>query len=271
MIDIHTHILPGIDDGACDWEHSLEMARLAVEDGIEAVVCTPHWGCGGYDTTRKNVLRLFDTFRKRLADNHIPLEVFPGAELRLSSEIPGQIWDGTALTINDTGRYALIELPHDFLPQDMERLFESLLYQNVTPIISHPERNLGFLHDSQRLYRLIEMGVRTQITAASLLGGFGREVRRFAVFLLEHHMAHVLATDAHNTKTRAPKLFAALKEVECLLGQEPARQMVDDIPRKILQGEPFTPLELVRIEAATSFAFVRRAISFLMPWKSART
>lgn len=269
MIDLHNHMLPGIDDGARDWEQSLEMAWLAVEDGIEGVVCTPHWGFSYYDNTRSDVLRIFQVFREKLEDRRIPLKIYPGAELHFNMDIPRRIWDETALTLNDTGRYALIELPHDSLPQHMERLFGSLLYQKVVPVISHPERNAGFICNPHRLFKLIEMGVLTQITAASLVGRFGSEIQKFTVFLMEHRMAHVLATDAHSTKARAPQLAMAYREAERMLGKEAARQMVYDLPLKIIKGDPVSSIEPVTIDSSPDSPFWKKALQFLMPRRSA--
>ncbi|MHC1741757.1 MAG: tyrosine-protein phosphatase [Syntrophobacteraceae bacterium] len=265
MIDLHNHMLPGIDDGARDWEQSLEMAWMAVEDGIEGVVCTPHWGYSFYDNTRSDILRVFQLFREKLEDRKIPLKIFPGAELHYNQDIPRRIWDETALTLNDTGRYALIELPHESVPENTERLFGSLLYQKVIPVISHPERNAGLLRNPHRLSRLIEMGALTQVTAASLLGRFGSEIQKFTVFLMEHRMVHVLATDAHGNKARSPHLAAAYREAERILGKEAAHQMVSGTPLKIIRGEPVGSAEPVRIDVATYSPFWKRALSYLMP------
>lgn len=268
MIDLHNHMLPGIDDGARDWEQSLEMARLAVEDGIEGVVCTPHWCYGFYENTRSDILRAFQKFREKLEDRRIPLKVYPGAELHYNPDIPRRIWEETALTLNDTGRYALVELPHESLPENMERLFGSLLYQRVTPVISHPERNAGFLRHPHRLSRLIEMGALTQITAASLLGRFGSDIQKFTVFLMGHRMVHVLATDAHGVKGRPPRLAAAVKEAELIVGKEAARQMVLDTPIKIVRGEPVGTGEPIRIDVSAYSPFWKRALSYLMHGRS---
>lgn len=265
MIDLHNHMLPGIDDGARDWEQSLEMAWMALEDGIEGVVCTPHWGDGMYDSSRSTVMRVFQVFREQLEERRIPLRVYPGAELHYSHEIPRRIWDETALTLNDTGRYALIELPHESVPDHTERLFGNLLYQKVTPVISHPERNAGFIRNPRRLLRLIEMGAIAQATASSLLGRFGDEIHRFTVFLMEHRMVYVLATDAHGTRARPPQLAAAFREAESILGTEAARKMVHDIPLKIVRGEPVQTVEPVAVESTPYLPLWKKAWHFLAP------
>ncbi len=270
MIDLHNHMLPGIDDGSRDWEQSLEMAWLAVDDGIEGVVCTPHWGYSFYKSARSDILRTYQLFREKLEDRKIPLKIYPGAELHFHQDIPRRIWDETALTLNDTGRYALIELPHESLPENTERLLGSLLYQKVIPVISHPERNAGFLRNPRRLLKLIEMGALAQITASSLLGRFGGEVQKFTVFLLEHRMAHVLATDAHGSQTRSPQLAAAHREAERIVGKEAARAMVLDTPSKIIRGDSVGLAEPVRFELGTYSPFWKRALSCLIPGRLSR-
>lgn len=268
MIDLHNHMLPGIDDGARDWEQSLEMAWMAVEDGITGVLCTPHCINGTYHNSRADILRLFQRLREQIENRRLPLKVYPGAELHYHEDIPRRVWDETALTLNDTGRYALIELPHHAIPDHVERLFGSLLYQRIIPVISHPERNAGFIRNPQRLRGLIEMGVLTQITASSLLGRFGAEIQRFTVFLMEHRMAHVMATDAHGSKARPPALKKALEEAERIVGETMARQMVHDIPLSILRGKPVEMPGPLYFDSIPYAPLWKKALSILMPGRA---
>ncbi len=245
MYDIHSHILPGLDDGAPNWEKSLAMAGMAVDDGIAGMVCTPHWVSGFFNNDKSAVLRVFKTFQEKLDEHRIPLSVYPGSELRLDFEIPERISSGELLTINDTGRYALIEFPEEVIPQNLDHFFWELQMQDVIPVIVHPERNRVIQRDPARLYRLVELGALTQITGASLTGRFGNEIRKFSIMLLEHHLAHVLATDAHSPDSRAPKLAEASREAERILGAEMADRMVRDNPRRIIDGLQVTPFDLI--------------------------
>ncbi|MBM3302612.1 MAG: tyrosine protein phosphatase, partial [Deltaproteobacteria bacterium] len=149
------------------------MARIAVRDGIQGVVCTPHWVPGQYENTRTKILKTLNEFRKKLEEHGIPLITYPGAELRLDVSLIERLKDGELLTLNDTGRYVLIELPQDSLPPNLDRFFWDIRVTGMTPIISHPERNLVLRNDPQILYRWVETGVLTQLTASSLLGRFG--------------------------------------------------------------------------------------------------
>ena len=150
------------------------MARMAVEDGVEGVVCTPHWVQGRYDNTRPLILDTLSELRQRLADHHIPLKLYPGAELRLDAGLLRAIRNGDLLTLNDGGRFALIELPETDLPQNLEAFLWELQMQNITPVISHPERNPELFKAPMRLFKWVEKGILTQVTAASLSGEFGR-------------------------------------------------------------------------------------------------
>lgn len=266
MFDLHNHMLPGLDDGALDWNQSLQMARIAVEDGIEGIVCTPHWVLGYFENTGQRVLDAVETLREKLHENGIPLEVYPGLELRLDQDIPRKIREGTLLTINGTGRYALIELPEEVVPQHLRNFFWELQSENITPIIGHPERNRMLMHQPTRLQKWVEMGVLVQITAASLLGKFGSDFRKFSLSLLKHRMVHVVATDAHGTNSRTPRLSEALRELEKVVGKPMARQLVYDNPKGIIAGEPLTLYDPIPFKSRSPRKpFWKKVFSFLEP------
>jgi protein-tyrosine phosphatase len=259
MIDLHAHILPGLDDGARGWDETLTMARMAVQDSIRGVVCTPHWNSGLYENGRERVLRTVEELRMRLREHSIGLEVYPGAELRLDARLPEHIDDGRLLTLNDTGRYALVELPMEVIPLRVDDLFYELQSRSITPVLAHPERNFALMKDPARLHVWVQAGVLTQVTAASLLGRFGPEVRRFTLEIMEHAMAHVLATDTHGPGTRTPHLSEAVREAERVQGERGARAMVLDTPRKIIEGVPVSGPEPVPFGRSS---FVKRFFSF---------
>jgi protein-tyrosine phosphatase len=262
MIDIHNHILPGLDDGPPDWEQSLAMARLAVADGIREVVCTPHWVSRVYENTRGPILDAVDEFRKKLCANGIPLEVHPGAELRLDPDLAEKVRSGELFSVNGTGRFILVELPN-LLPPRLENFFLILSQQNIIPIICHPERNRQLRRDPTLLFRLVESGCLAQITAGSITGDFGPEIQRFSRLILEHGLAHVVGTDAHDLLRRTPVLSGALRELGAILGKKSADSMLKDTPRRIVDGEMVianapVPISLVSNRAS----FSRKIFSF---------
>ncbi len=241
MIDLHNHILPGLDDGADSWPKSIAMARMACEDGITDIVCTPHWVPGKYNNQREQILAATDAFKKHLAHEKIPLNIYPRGDPRLDVALPEKIASGELMTMNDTGVYALIELPEESLPDSLEDFLWHLALKNIKPIISHVERHPLLHKNPQRLLRWVEMGVLTQITAASVQEKFSAEIRDFSLMLLEHRLVHILVTDSHGLHLRAPKLQAGFDIVKNIVGEESARRMVYDLPKDIIDGrEVFT-------------------------------
>jgi protein-tyrosine phosphatase len=243
MIDIHAHILPGLDDGAQTLEQSLEMARLAVADGIRIMVATPHlFKRKATDLKQINskelILQHIDEFRKNLLEEQIPLEIIPGCDFPLGFESLQLLEDGQALTINDANRYLLLEFPDTSLPPATEDICFKLLSKGITPIITHPERHMIFQEMPYKLKRLIDLGCLVQMTGNSLTGWFGRMVKKISRQLVKSGYVHLLATDAHDAKRRPPLLSPALAELSRLVGKDDARRMVYDLPEKIIQGEP---------------------------------
>jgi protein-tyrosine phosphatase len=243
MIDIHAHILPGIDDGAKNLEQSLQMARMAVEDGITVMVATPHLFKGrtidlSQLNTKEKILQHVAKLRQKLYEEKIPLEIFPGCDFPLSFEALQLLDDGQALTINDANRYLLLELPETSLPPATEEICFYLQSKGITPIITHPERHMIIQDMPQKLKRLIDLGCLVQVTGNGLTGGFGRRVKKIARQLLKLGYVHLLATDAHDAKARPPVLSQAVMELSRLVGESRAQAMVNDLPEKIIAGEP---------------------------------
>jgi protein-tyrosine phosphatase len=264
MIDLHSHILPGMDDGPGDNEQSLAMARIAVMGGIEQIVCTPHWVALAFENSRETVIRAVGEFQGELDRNGIGLRVYPGAELRLDVELPRKIEAGEVATLNDTGRYALIELPDICLLPKLEGFFGQMIERGVTPVISHPERNMALLRAPGYLRAWVERGVLAQVTAASVSGRFGSEIERFSMYLVEHLLVHVIASDAHDPRFRTPVMADAVEKIGRIVGRETAEKMVGDTPRRILEGKE------VRVEAplplgqgAGGVSLSQRIFSFL--------
>ena len=244
MIDIHAHILPGLDDGAKSWEESLEMARMAVADGIRVMVATPHlYKSRSIDPGQINGKEIvFDRLallREKLAAAEIPLEVLPGCDFPLGFESLQLLAQDLALTINDARRYLLVELPDTALPPALDDICFQLQSQGLTPIITHPERHFLIQERPQKLRRLLDLGCLAQLTASSLTGWFGRRVKKTSRHLVKAGYIQLLATDAHNTRSRPPVLSQAVKALSRLVGETQAWAMVTRFPEKVIKGEPF--------------------------------
>lgn len=262
MLDLHNHTLPGVDDGAADWAESLAMARIAVEDGVTGVVCTPHWCRGRFENTRLSILDGVEDLRRELRSHEIPLAVYPGSELLLDFDLIARLDSGELLTLNDTGRYVLIELPVGVLPPNLEDFFWEFLTRDLIPVLGHPERHPQLIRDPMPLYTWITMGVLTQITSTSLTGLFGTRIRRFSHFLLEHGMAHILASDAHSMHGRNPRLSGAVHQVESILGPNAARRMTLDTPKAVIEGTTVQVDDPIRPGSSSPKGLLRRIFSF---------
>ena len=242
MIDLHAHILPGIDDGPRSLKDALEMARLAVADGITTMVATPHLfrrksvefnNLNRPDDIRQAVAR----FNEKLAEEQIDLTVLPGCEIPLFTEIIKFIDEQQILTINDNERYICLEMPDTVIPPATENIIFELNSRGITPIITHPERNLVFYEMPDKLRRFISLGCLAQITARSLTRGFGWGVARFTRRLVRDGLIHLMASDAHNVAKRPPVMGNALKKLSKMVGERQARDMVETFPERIIRGE----------------------------------
>jgi len=197
LIDLHCHILPGLDDGSSSLDESLAMARLAVAAGITTVVCTPHQFDGRYDNPRAKILAAVDALRAELGRAAIPLEVRPGGEVHLHPELLDRVDSGEAMTPGGT---ILLELPHHAIPPGTAETIFALQLKKLTVVLAHPERNRGILRKPGFADELAARGVILQITEDSLQGEFGPEVRKLGERLLAKHASAVTATDAHRAQ-----------------------------------------------------------------------
>ncbi|MEW6770756.1 MAG: CpsB/CapC family capsule biosynthesis tyrosine phosphatase [Bacillota bacterium] len=202
MIDIHAHILPGLDDGPETPEDSLEMARAFVKAGYTTVVATPHVISGVYDHTRAAILRSVRRFQEQLQAAGIPLTVLPGAEYHVSDRLLPLLRAGELLTLNDTGKYLLVELPFYQMPEYVSQVLFELLLAGVTPIIAHPERNDFIARRPGVLAEICRKGVLAQVTAGALTGLFGSQAKRAAAYFIKEETAQFVATDAHGPDAR---------------------------------------------------------------------
>ncbi|NOY69175.1 MAG: hypothetical protein GXP53_06735 [Deltaproteobacteria bacterium] len=229
MIDLHCHILPGIDDGASGIQASIEMARIAANDGIQKIVATPHIKDNQYSA--QSIADKTLSLNQELRDLGISVEIVPGAEI--SSLLPVSIIK--AFTLNRTP-YILLDFPVDYVPINSKELFFELLVNGLKPIIAHPERNQSIIRDPEKLFSLLDTNVHVQITAGSLTGLFGREIKKCAIHLLKKGVVDVMASDAHTPTHRRPILSNALKKAEKIIGTQKARDLVFKNPTAIIEG-----------------------------------
>jgi protein-tyrosine phosphatase len=237
LIDLHCHMLPGIDDGATDLENSLEMARLAVADGIKVTACTPHMMPGVYDNTGPQVRRHIDVLQKALDEAGIPLRLVTGADIHLQTDLAAKLKTGALLSLNDS-RYFLFEPPHHTAPPRLEEAAFDIMAAGYQPVLTHPERLTWIEGHYDVMKNLAHQGVWMQITCGAVTGRFGRRPKYWAERMIDEGLAHILATDAHNLRNRSPLMAEARDMVAERLGEQAAIDMVLTRPIGVLENAP---------------------------------
>jgi len=236
MIDMHSHILPGLDDGPYDIGESVRMCKIAADDGIHTIVATPHMLKGLYAFSKKDVLKKVQELNSTLKTKNIPLTILPGAEIVMDPDILSLIQKGVLLTVNNGGSHIFLELTDYFPKKQIEDFIKNLTANHIIPIIAHPERNLTIQKNINILSRFVKAGALSQITAMSITGDFGRRARMTAEEMLKKELAHIIATDSHSSTWRPPVLSNGLKAVKEIIGKDKAIKMVTETPWLIIQG-----------------------------------
>jgi len=260
VIDLHCHILPGLDDGAQDWAQSLEMARIAAADGICGIVCTPHSSTVFPANHRTTILAAVEELRTRLREAEIRLEIYPGCELSLQTNLLERIESRDLLTINDNRQIALIEMPTDLITPNLDKFFWMMRVKGIDTVLAHPERNRDLMKNPSVLLEWIQAGVMVQITAASLTGYYGHAIRDFSLKLLRHRMAHFVATDSHSPGRMAPMLSKARALTEAIIGPEEAHRIFYEYAVQVLRGEVPDVMPAISFERKTPT--IRRIFPF---------
>lgn len=247
MIDLHHHLLPGLDDGSKTMENSIAMARMAAADGITHVVCTPHAnGTYAYDRERNEAL--LAELRNHLAQQNISLTLGLGCDFHLSYDnIEDAKTHPSRYSINGLS-YLLVELPDYGLPRGLTEVFYELQLIGLTPILTHPERNPTLQADMRRVEDWLRGGLLIQVTGNSITGGMGKTAEKTAHQLLAKHWVHFLATDAHNLTSRPPKLSEARSIVARKYGTEYAELLCVTNPQAAFRGDPLPAQEGPQLE-----------------------
>ena len=243
MIDLHCHILPGVDDGAPDLATAINMAKAFAEDGVTIVACTPHILPGLYHNSGPQIRQAVVQLQQAIAERGIPLEFVTGADNHVVPDFLAELRAGKLLSLADT-RYVLVEPPHHLSPPRLEELFFSLISAQYVPILTHPERLTWISSGYQGLIRLNTTGTWFQVTAGSLAGDFGRNARYWGERLLDEGRVHLLATDAHDLEKRPPNLGRGRELAAKRVGDVEARNLVCTRPRGVLQNVPPSDLPL---------------------------
>ncbi len=235
MIDLHCHLLPHVDDGAPDLATSLAMARIAADDGIKVIACTPHIYRGMYDNHGLAIRRAVAELQPRLEEAGIPLHLTLGADTHIAPDLVAGLRSGRVPTLCDS-RYFLLEPPHHVAPPRLTETVFDLLTASYVPVITHPER-LSWIEDRYETFvELARQGAWLQVTAGSLTGRFGKAAQYWGERLLDEGWVHILATDAHGVDRRPPLLAEGRRVAERWLGAGEASHLVEIRPQGILNN-----------------------------------
>ena len=194
MIDLHVHIVPGLDDGPSAIADAVAMGRIAAEEGTTVIVATPHMLDGRYNAQRGQILDGVRALQEAFANEDLALKLLPGADVHATADLPERVRSDEVLTVADQGKYLMVELSSDVMPHGIDKMFFSLQLVGMTPIISHPERNTEVQARPSALFPLVHAGNLVQVTAASLTGRFGRAAECCARELLALDVVHLVAS-----------------------------------------------------------------------------
>lgn len=213
MIDIHAHILFGVDDGPKTKEESLELLELLQREGVSQVIATSHADHPQFHVLTKEVKSQVPLLNAELLSSKSPITIHSGHEVRITEKVVGNVRDKSILTLADSN-YLLLELPSGTVPAYTTRFISDLIGEGITPIIAHPERNRAIAEKPERLERLVRAGALAQITAGSVSGAFGKAIQKLSFRLLEANLIHVYGSDAHNGTVRKPCFADGLDALE---------------------------------------------------------
>jgi protein-tyrosine phosphatase len=233
MVDIHCHILPGIDDGAETWDITTKMCRMAVRDGITHIVATPH--CNGiYEYERAHFTNMLATLSE-VSEGELTFSI--GCDFHLSApNLQEAMDDPQRFAMGDTN-YIMIEFEHYGIPSDADEQLMALVSRGMVPIITHPERNAYLVQNLDRVSRFIEFGCLVQVTANAFTGFWGLKSKKAAEKLLKRHAIHIVATDAHDLTLRPPILSEARRRISELADADVAEALVTHNPAAVVTGQ----------------------------------
>lgn len=236
MIDLHCHLLPGIDDGSANMDISLKLAAEAVQNGVTHALLTPHHMNGMYVNHKTDVIRLTKNFQNQLKQHNIDLTVFPGQEVRINGDLLTALDQNDILFADEGGRYLMLEFPDDDVPTYTNDMIYQLQQRRIIPVIVHPERNTKIMRHPDLIYDLLQKGCLSQITASSYVGTFGDKVEQFSQQLIEAGQAYVFASDAHNLPGRKYEMKEAFQRLETEFGDTITKEFESNA-KNIINGD----------------------------------
>ncbi|MBD9158462.1 MAG: hypothetical protein EGQ16_04800 [Clostridiales bacterium] len=236
MIDVHSHILPNIDDGSRSIDETFNLIKEAKEAGFEGIICTSHYMENYYETDRPEREVWINAIHENLKNKNIEMNLYLGNEIYMSDNIIKLLEDGKATTMNDTS-YVLFELPLNVEPMNLYDMVYEMQQYKIVPILAHPERYSFVQTDPELIYDLIDKGVLMQANYGSIVGQYGKKAQMIVQKFLENNMIHMLGTDAHRQNTIYPKIPEILVELKSLIGEEKLNELTTINPELVINNK----------------------------------
>ena len=234
MIDTHSHILPGVDDGARTLQQSIEMIKMAHKNGVQSMFATPHYiQYEGYNEVKDNT-KIFKWLESALKEENIDIDIYMGHEIFITPDIVTLIEEEKVATLNGS-RYVLIELPMFDVPKFTEDIIYALRIKGYVPIIAHPERNKKIIDDPNILYHLIHLGALTQLNLSSIGGYYGQDVKNTAQILAKYDMIHFAGSDVHSLNPKPMLVEALVTQLTQLIGHQRVNEIISHNPQAIIK------------------------------------
>jgi protein-tyrosine phosphatase len=238
MIDLHCHILPGVDDGVRTLEEALEMAQVAEKEGIDRVVATPHLFRESFSRANFAVIEAKrHELTRVIKENGVAIEVLPGAEVHISHNLLDAIKEDREKLVLNQSSYMFVEFPSSHVFSGAKTLFFTLMSEGIVPIITHPERNTVFMQNPVILYELIQMGAFAQANSGSFLGLYGEKTEKAVLQFLELNLVHFIGSDSHSPRSLSWRLRDAVEKAEKIVGKERAYALVRENPQAVIDNQ----------------------------------
>lgn len=219
LVDLHNHVLPGVDDGPSTELEAILLIQNAVKNGVTHIVTTPHHRNGRYIQDVKEIKNSINILNSLVKEREIPVTILPGMEVHLHGEFMEEL-ESEILTLADSQKYVLIELPTQLIPQFTDSIFYELQLKGYIPVIAHAEKNVEIRRHPKKLVELVNKGALVQVTAGSVTGANGKDLQKFALKLCQHQIVHFIASDAHTIHKRPFLIQEAYHVIQQKLGKE---------------------------------------------------
>ena len=237
MIDIHSHILPGLDDGSKSMAETIEIVHQLQEAGFKAIIATPHVLEGRNFLHPAEILAVTEQVCSQVAAAEIQVEILPGAENYIFPDMAKWARDGKLMTLGNAGKYLLVELPMLEIPHYTDQVFFELQVLGLTPVLAHPERNKGLVEEPERILTWANKGILLQVDLRSLGGKYGPQAKGLAERLLGSDLIHFVGSDAHRVSQREGAYREELRSVQGIVGEEKFGEMTLFNPQRMLAGK----------------------------------